>query len=173
MKSFAKKYSATTAGLTLLESMIGLAIFAIVIWAAMANYASASGSHNASQIAVEIQALRTSVRELYAGQPSYGTSEIITQIIASNRTPRTLTVNNGTITNSFGAAVQVIGNEGTFSLEYPALPKGLCLKTLTGPAANGWDTVKVQATSSPLPLSVSQAQGLCTGSVNVVIFTGT
>ncbi len=167
------KTMSKNAGLTLLESMIGLAIFAIVIWAAMANHSSATSSQSASQIAIEIQALRTSVRELYAGQPSYGSSEIITSIIASNRTPRTMAVADGTITNSFGSPVQIIGNDDSFTLEYPALSKPLCIATLIGPASNGWRSVQVGASNQiDLPVSPAQSMQHCSLATNTVIFTG-
>lgn len=161
------------AGLTLLESMIGLAIFAIVIWAAMANHSTASNSQNASQVAIEIQALRTSVREIFAGQSSYGSSEIITAIIASNRTPRTMAVANGIITNSFGSQVQILGNADSFTLEYPALPRSVCIATLIGPASNGWTSVQVGSSNQlTLPLSTAQSVQQCNLATNTVIFTG-
>lgn len=161
-------------GLTLLESMIALAIFAIVVWAAMANYTTAITSQNATQVAVEVQALRASVKELYAGQPNYGEGPdaVITSIIASNRVPRTMTVHAGTIRNSFGGMVEVEGHGAFFTLLYPDLPRSLCIRALTGTAANGWYSAELAGQVIPLPVNMPEAVAICASEGNNLIFTG-
>jgi prepilin-type N-terminal cleavage/methylation domain-containing protein len=186
MKSFAKKYSATTAGLTLLESMIALAIFAVVIWAAMANYTTASASQSSSQMATELQSLRASVKDLYSGQGNFGSASatyvaITASLIAANKVPSTLNkdATAGTLKTSTGGAVVIEGNTSDFAISYAGVPKAQCISAVTGAGANGWIDMKVGATTTAAAAAAgvakftpASAAAACNSATNGIIFRG-
>lgn len=174
------KSVAKTAGLTLLESMIALAIFAVVIWAAMANYTTANATQAASQMASELQSMRSSVKDLYSGQGSFGAvdatyADITSSMIAAKKVPSTLNQNTatGTMKTGTGGSVTIEGNNADFRITYNGVPKALCISALTGAGANGWLDIKANAKTAAAKFTPAAAATDCSSdTANVIIFRG-
>lgn len=169
-----------TAGLTLLESMIALAIFAVVIWAAMANYTTANTTQAASQMATELQSMRSSVKDLYSGQGSFGAvdatyADITSSMIAAKKVPSTLNQNTttGTMKTGTGGSVTIEGNNADFRITYNGVPKALCISALTGAGANGWLDIKANAATAAAKYTPAAAATACSSdTANAIIFRG-
>ncbi len=166
-----------SAGLTLLESMIALAIFAVVIWAAMANYTTASASQSSSQMATELQSLRASVKDLYSGQGNFGSVDttavdVTGALIAANKVPSTLNkATASTLKTSTGGAVEIKGTASDFTISYAGVPKAQCISALTGAGANGWIDMKA-GTVTAATFTPTTANTACATTSNTVIFRG-
>jgi prepilin-type N-terminal cleavage/methylation domain-containing protein len=171
-----------SAGLTLLESMIALSIFAVVIWAAMANYTSANATQAASQMATELQSLRANVKDLYSGQGNFGSADaakyepITASLIAAKKVPSTLNQNtkDGKLTTGTGGAVVIEGKDSDFTITYSGVPKALCISALTGAGANGWIDMKVNGDEKgAAKYTPSAAADACEEDTeNTIIFRG-
>ncbi len=169
-----------TAGLTLLESMIALAIFAVVIWAAMANYTTANATQSASQMAIELQSLRNSVKDLNSGQGGvFGDSsgvDMTAAIIGAQRVPSTLNI-AGTTTKTIktvnGGSVEIKGYVSDYTIQYSGIGKALCVSALTGPGANGWLDIKANAVAAAAKYTPAAAATACSSdTANTIIFRG-
>ncbi len=174
MKSFDKTSLVKSAGLTLLESMIALAIFAVVIWAAMANYTTANATQSASQMATELQALRSSVKDLYSGQGNFGSStatavDITGSMIAANKVPSTLNKASATsLKTSTGGAVVISGTSADFTISYSGVPKAQCISAITGAGANGWLDMKAGTAAAAASFTPAAANTACATGTTVV-----
>lgn len=176
------KSAAKFAGLTLLESMIALAIFAVVIWAAMANYTTANATQAASQMATELQSLRSSVKDLYSGQGNFGSADaavytdITASMIAANKVPSTLnrTGNPPTeLRTSIGGAVAIAGRAGDFTITYNGVPRAQCISAITGAGGNGWlDIAPNTATAAATFTPATAATACSNANANVIVFRG-
>lgn len=169
-----------TAGLTLLESMIALAIFAVVIWAAMANYTTANTTQAASQMATELQSMRSSVKDLYSGQGgSFGGAtadyvDITATLIAAGRVPSTLRIVGNTISTVNNGGVVIDGNNVDFRITYTGLTTPMCVSALTGTGANGWIDVQGNAVAAAARMTPAAAATSCAiaGAGNQARFRG-
>jgi prepilin-type N-terminal cleavage/methylation domain-containing protein len=168
-----------SAGLTLLESMIALSIFAVVIWAAMANYTSANATQAASQMATELQSLRASVKDLYSGQGNFGTDDadydpITASLIDAKKVPSTLQSTDGkTLKTGTGGSVDIQGNNSDFTITYDKVPKALCISALTGAGANGWLNMKGTTGNEAAKFTPAAATTACSHATeNKLIFRG-
>ncbi len=168
-----------SAGLTLLESMIALAIFAVVIWAAMANYTTANATQSASQMATELQALRSSVKDLYSGQGNFGSADttavVITgSMIAANKVPSTLNkdATAGTLKTSTGGAVVISGTSADFTISYSGVPKAQCISAITGAGANGWLDMKAGTVTAASFTPAAANTACASATANTVVFRG-
>jgi prepilin-type N-terminal cleavage/methylation domain-containing protein len=165
-----------SAGLTLLESMIALSIFAVVIWAAMANYTSANATQAASQMATELQSLRNSVKDLNSGQGGvFGNidgDDMNEAIIGAQRVPSTLNISGTTIKTVNGGEVKIMGYVSDYTIEYSGIGKALCVSALTGPGANGWLDIKANAATAAAKYTPSAADEACKASGNAIVFRG-
>jgi prepilin-type N-terminal cleavage/methylation domain-containing protein len=166
------------AGLTLLESMIALSIFAVVIWAAMANYTSANATQAASQMATELQSLRANVKDLYSGQGSFGAADatyvdITTSLIAAKKVPTTLNHADGkTLKTGTGGSVLIKGNASDFTITYKGVPEAQCISALTGAGANGWLDIKGNAIAAAEKYTPTEAAKSCAEKANEIVFRG-
>ena len=169
-----------SAGLTLLESMIALSIFAVVIWAAMANYTSANATQAASQMATELQSLRANVKDLYSGQGNFGAADatyadITASMIAAKKVPSTLNQNttDGTLKTGTGGSVVIEGKDSDFTITYDTVPKAQCISALTGAGANGWLDMKGTTGNAAAKFTPTTAATACSSdTANTLIFRG-
>ncbi len=177
-KSFKK--AAKFVGLTLLESMIALAIFAVVIWAAMANYSTANATQSASQMATELQSLRSSVKDLYSGQGNFGSADatyadITPSMIAANKVPSTLNkigTPPATLRTSTGGLVEIEGSASDFTITYNGVPKAQCISAITGAGGNGWLDMTA-GTVTAATFSPTAANTACaSATANTIVFRG-
>lgn len=160
MKKFNSVRGSKQAGMTLIEVMSSLAIFAIVVGGALALFGSASSSQASTQMTSDLNALRTNVKSLWYGQGSYGTASLNATLITSKKVPTTMTVASPNITNSFNGAVVVTGATTQFTISVAAIPVDVCTSLLA--TASGWNSVQVTGgtaqTAFPIAPDVAAAQ---------------
>lgn len=163
-------------GTSLLESLAYLGIAALVILGAVSMLSSASSSSMANRTVEQLISLRTGVKRLYMGQPSgYGVTagtNLESVIIAAKAYPTTLTVNSGTLYNTWGGSVDVQGYPDGFTITYNSVPKAECVSIISG--ADGWTSI-VQGTETAIttfPATPAAAQAACTSATaNSIAFS--
>lgn len=163
-------------GASLLEGIAYLGIAAIVVLGAVSLLTGAFGSAKANQTTEEVVAIRTAVRKLYIGQ-SYPVGSLVADLITANAIPNTLArgAAAGTLSNSWGGAVTVVGTATGFTVTYNAVPQDVCVNMVSG--ASGWTRIDQGGNNAItlFPATVANATTLCsvTGAAgNAVTFTG-
>src|SRR4051812_4498187 len=143
--------SVRQAGLTLIETLVSLSIFALVVGGALALFGSASASQSTTQFTSDLNALRASTKSLYFGQGGYGTTSLNDVLISGKKVPTTMT-SSGTapgraINHSLNGTVTVTGkNNAQFTVSVTNMPTEVCIGLAL---MNGWDSVQVGTTGTP------------------------
>jgi prepilin-type N-terminal cleavage/methylation domain-containing protein len=164
------------AGLTLIETLVSLSIFALVVGGALALFGSASASQNTTQFTSDLSALRAATKALYFGQGTYGTGSLGEVLINGRKVPSTMTVSGAApsrqINHSLNGSVTVTGATSQFTLSASNIPTEICIGLAS---MGGWDSVKVggQPVRIP-PVTPTQASTDCStgGTVQTLVFTG-
>lgn len=165
------------AGLTLIELMASLAVFALVVAGALSLYNSASASQNSTQMLQDVTALRAATQQIWQGQGSYGTSgtNLNDVLVTANRVPSTVKVDSSTtpdtLTHASDGTITIASNGSGFTMTLTDIEPELCVPMLTG--ATGWSSVQAGSASArtSFPISPNTATTDCsTGST--VVFTG-
>lgn len=182
MKQIQKQAMAVKqAGMTLMEVIASLAVMSIVVVGALSLYGSASSSQSATAMNQDVSAIRSALKELWAGQGTYGASgtNLNTVLKNANRIPTTMTSSaatppvithalNGTLTATAGATA------GQFVLTLTNIPTAVC--TALASAASSWLTLGAGATGVTmitLPATPATASTGCSATnANTMIFTG-
>jgi len=151
------------AGLTLIETLVSLAIFALVIAGAIVLFNSASTTQTTAQLASDLQGIRASVKALYYGQGTYGSSTNLNAVLVNGkRVPGSMTVTAGsppTINHSLNGTVTVTGNGANFTVALTNIPTAVCVGLMT---QQGWDTIQVgSAAARTVPVSPATASDDC------------
>lgn len=172
---FVRTRPAFQRGLTLIEVLVSLAVFALVVGGAIASFGSASNSQSTTQLAYDLNALRSSTKSLYFGQGGYGTASLNEVLINSKKVPTTMSI-TGTapsrvINHALNGTVAVTGATSSFTVTTTAMPTAVCIGLAT---MNGWDSVKVgTATARTPPVSPAQASTDCSAAATQdIVFTG-
>lgn len=111
------------AGLTLIESMAALAIFAVVVGGALALFGGASSSQISTQMTSDLSAIRSAVKSLYFGQGGYGTANLNAVLVNGKKVPTTMSVTAGTpptITHGLNGTVTATGASTNFTITVTA-----------------------------------------------------
>lgn len=174
MKVAKMSHHGPQSGMTILESLIALSIFAVVIWAAMANYTTILGSLGATRLYADIHSLRWSVIDLHRSQPSYGNLDMQTIIIDARRVPTTLSVTDGGFRALDGSLVEVGGAGDSFFIRLSQASRPVCIQLLGRISGDQWESVQLideasgvispAMPSSALPASQADLPAICTGS---------
>ena len=163
------------AGLTLIEIMMALVIFAVVVGGALAAFGGASSSQTTTQMTADLNAIRASTKSLYFGQGGYGTAAMTEVLINGKKIPTTMTISgtapNRVVTHSLNGGVVVTGANAQFTISAAAIPTAICIGLAT---MNGWDSVKVGANAVRTPpVSPATASTDCsTAATQTLVFTG-
>jgi len=163
------------AGLTLIETLVALVIFALVVGGALASFGGASSSQTTTQMRSDLNAIRASTKSLYFGQGGYGTLPMTEVLINGKKIPTTMTVSgsapNRVVTHSLNGALVVTGANAQFTVSAAAIPTDICIGLAT---MNGWDAVKVGANAARTPpVSPATASADCsTAATQTLVFTG-
>jgi prepilin-type N-terminal cleavage/methylation domain-containing protein len=163
------------AGLTLIETLVALVIFALVVGGALAAFGGASSSQTTTQMTADLSALRASTKALYFGQGGYGTASLGEVLINGKKVPSTFTITgtapNRVINHSLNGTVTVTGANSSFTVNATAIPTDICIGLVT---MNGWDSVKVgTAAARTPPISPATASTDCSASATpTIVFTG-
>ena len=162
------------AGLTLIESMAALSIFAVVVGGALALYGGASSSQTSTQMTSDLSAIRSAVKSLYFGRGGYGTANLNSVLVNGQKVPTTMSVTAGTpptITHGLNGTVTATGASTVFTLTVTEIPTDVCLNLLAG--TNGWNSVKVGAAAAitTFPITPDTASTQCAAAAtNTIIF---
>jgi prepilin-type N-terminal cleavage/methylation domain-containing protein len=160
------------AGLTLIESMAALAIFAVVVGGALALFGGASSSQISTQMTSDLSALRSAVKEVYMGQGGYGTANLNAVLVNGKKVPTTMTVTAGTpptITHSLNGTVTATGATTNFTLTVTDMPTDVCLNLIT--RSTGWTSVKVGSATAitAFPITPDTASTQCSAAATSTI----
>ncbi len=130
------------AGLTLIETLVALSIFALVVGGALALFGSASASQSTTQFTSDLNALRASTKSLYFGQGGYGTGSLGEVLINGKKVPTTMTITGSaptrTINHSLNGTITVTGVTTKFTVQATNIPTEVCIGLAS---MNGWDSV--------------------------------
>jgi hypothetical protein len=160
-------------GASLLEGIAYLGIAALVLIGAVALLNTAFSSSNSNQLNQELSSIQTATRKLFmTTQGDFGTADITAGLIGAGGFPQTLTTNAsaGTVTNVWGGAVTVTGVNADFTVQYTAVPKDVCINTLTA-TTSGWQSVTVGGTAVTLPATPTAANTACATTSNTIVWT--
>ena len=161
------------AGLTLIETLVALSIFALVVGGALALFGSASSSQNTTQFASDLNAIRAATKTLYFGQGGYGTAALNDVLANGKKVPTTMVLGTGSprpINHSLNGTITVTGKTARFTVTATNIPTDVCIGLAT---MNGWDSVAINGQAARVPpVSTSQASTDCAGATApTMVFT--
>lgn len=163
------------AGLTLIETLVALAIFALIVGGALSLFGSASSSQTTTQMTSDLSAIRAATKAVFLGQGGYGTASLDELLINGKKVPTTMAV-SGTpgsrvINHSQNGTVTVTGASTQFNVTVTNLSTDVCLGLV---GSSGWSNIKIGATSNTAPVSPATASAQCAASDPItVVFTST
>lgn len=164
------------AGLTLIEVLVSLAIFALVVGGALALFGGASSSQSATQLTSDINAIRASTKSLYFGQGGYGTASLNEVLINGKKIPTTMPVSgtapNRVINHPLNGTVTVTGATSQFTVTTTNIPTDVCIGMVSA-ANTAWQTVRVgTAAARTPPVNPTTASSDCAAAANqTIVFT--
>ena len=167
-----------SAGFTLLELTMSLAIIAVLIGGIVLFFSSASTSQKTSDLMSELANIQQAVHSMFSGQPNYST--ITTSVISdSQQIPAKWGGGTGALNDPFNGNVTITpagsiqggpATDGAFTVEMDNIPEAACVKIVTqdlGPSLIGV-AIGAAPTAVTGALTPIQAQAECVGqSVNV------
>ncbi len=162
------------AGLTLIETIVSLTIFALVVGGALALFGGASSSQASTQMLSDLNALRASTKAMYMGQGGYGTANLNSILVNGNKVPSTMSVTAGTpptISHSLNGTVVVQGASTNFTITTTSIPTDVCLSLLA--TSGGWNSVRVgsAAAITTFPITPDTASTACSAAAtNTIVF---
>lgn len=119
-------------GITLIETLLALAVGAVVVIGAIAFYISATSDNQQTAANRQLQAIVGNVRTLYSGQSTYA-GLTNTLAISARAVPAEMVNGTGGLTNPWKGVV-TLGASATgdfFTIQYAGVPKDACVKTLS------------------------------------------
>ena len=170
------------AGLTLTELMVSLAVAGLLVGGAVMFARSAGDQQSSNQHTSEAVGFRSAMRSLFNGQGNFGstTATYASQnatLVSAGKVPATLSASGSTITNSWGGAVDVMGNNANFYLSTASVPKTVCIDLVSQAIQAGWNGVGVGGaypgtSSSTTIVSPATAATYCSAAANTIYLTG-
>lgn len=142
------------AGLTLVEVIVGLVIFALIVGGALSLYNSANSSQSSTQLSRDIQALRVAVKSVYGiGQGSFGTTNMNNVLVTANKVPATMNVDTSTtpntITHALNGTVNIVGATTTFTITTTNISSDVCTTLMS--TGQGWTSIKAGSAAARTP----------------------
>lgn len=158
-------------GASLLEAIAYLGIAAIVVIGAVALLNGAFSSAGTNELAEQVNAIQSGVKKLYMGQTGGYTGISNSVLSAAGVFPSTIPASGANATNNWGGTVTVAGTAGTFTIDYTAVPKAVCINAVS--AGGSWTAISVGGASNPLtlPVTPTAAQAACTSDSNEIVWT--
>ena len=146
-------------GLTLIETLVSLAIFALVVGGALALFGSASSSQTTTQMTSDLSAIRAATKSLFFGQGGYGAVSLNEVLINGKKVPSTMPITGvapaRVINHSQNGTVTVTGGNTQFTVALTNVSTDVCIGIAS---ANGWSSLQIGATNNPvLPISPATA----------------
>jgi prepilin-type N-terminal cleavage/methylation domain-containing protein len=163
------------AGLTLIEVLVSLSIFALVVGAALALYGSAGSSQTTTQMNAQLAGIRAATKSLYFGQGGYGTSSLGEVLINGKKIPTSMpitgTAPSRVINHSQAGTVTITGATSNFTITSTNISTDVCIGLA---ASTGWTGIKIgaAAVNTTFPISPSTASTQCVATDPItIIFT--
>ena len=125
-----------SAGFSLLELLLVVAVGAILILAGLGAYRLVSEGSNTNRATQQLNTLKQQTQQAFAGQGAYGTATL-TSLVATldnmKALPSDMAVSGTTIRNAFGTATTITTGAtaatlNTFIVTFPAVPVSSCIK---------------------------------------------
>lgn len=161
-------------GLSLIEAIAWLGLFAIVIVGALALYASANSSQKSTQMVSDMASIREGVRQMQAGG-GYGTAVLNDVLTRTKRLPSTMSINStttpDTITHSMNGTVTVTGQTSQFTISATNIPQDVCIAAVSAAGGSGWAGISVNGTAVTMPTTMAAASTACSAATNTVLYT--
>lgn len=163
------------AGLTLIETLVSLSIFALVVGGALALFGSAAASQTTTQFTSDLNALRAATKALYFGQGTYGGGSLTEVLINGKKVPSTMVLSGAAptrvINHSLNGTIAVAGSTSQFTVTATNIPTEICIG-LAGMA--GWDSIRIGANQRTSPVPPAQASADCSagGTIQNMVFIG-
>jgi len=160
------------AGLTLIETLVALAIFGLVVAGALALFGSASSSQTTTQMKSDLSAIRAATKSLFFGQGGYGTASLGEVLINGNKVPTTMPI-SGTaptrvINHSQNGTVTVTGDTSQYTVAVTNISTDVCVGLV---GASGWSSIKIGAgtaiTSFPIAPTTASTQCAATNPITI------
>ncbi|MDY7573514.1 type 4 pilus major pilin [Actimicrobium sp. CCI2.3] len=160
-------------GASLLEAIAYLGIAAVVILGAVSMLNSAFNSAQANRVTEQLISIRTGVKKLFMGRVgNYGTVDFTAAAVNAGIFPSTIATSSttGSATNDWSGAVKIVGNTGTFTISYEAVPRDICIAAISG--ATGWTEIAVGTDAgskiNTFPVSPVAANTACNAASNTI-----
>ncbi len=118
-------------GFSLLELLLVVAVGAVLILAGLGAYRLVSENNNTNQATRLLTTLKQQIQQAYQGQSSYGTDNLIDNLVSLRALPSDLgTTGTGDTMQAKGpfGPVLLTGVNQTFSIELDNVPKGACVR---------------------------------------------
>jgi len=162
-------------GLTLIELIASLTVFALVVGGALALFSSSSSSQASIQMTSDLTAIRAATRGLYYGKGGYGTGNLNAVLVNGNKVPTTMTVTAGTpptISHGLGGAVTIAGASTAFNITVTAVPTDVCMSVLT--SSTGWNSITVGSGTAitAFPVQPDAASTACSAAATQTVVFG-
>lgn len=156
-------------GITLIEVMVSLSIFALIIGGALSLFGSASASQTTSQMKSDLSAIRVAVKSLYFGQGGYGVANLNSTLISANKVPATMPVAGAVINHSQNGTVTVTGATSQYTVAVTNISTDVCIGLVSG--TNGWVNLKIGAAAviNTFPIAPSLAATQCAATDPIAI----
>ena len=164
-------------GISLIEVMVSLSIFALVVGGALSIFSGASASQTTTQMKSDISAIRSSVKGILYSQGNYGTSNIGLILIDSQKMPSSMTT-TGTgssrlINHTQGGTVTVTGATTQYTLAITHITNDVCIGMVVGSSTN---LVSVQINTgtaiTSFPVTPDTAAAQCNAdAANAITYT--
>lgn len=132
MKSFAR---IKTAGFSLLELLLVVAVGAVLILAGLGAYRLVNENNNANQSSRSLMTLKQQIQQSFTGQANYGTAN--TNLIDDLNNLRAIppeiivtgTGNGAAAKGTFGAVTMAVGSTNTtFTIGFAGVPRNACVR---------------------------------------------
>ena len=156
------------AGASLIEALLFLLIVALVAIGVFAIYSNGASTTKVQNENRYIQAVAAAVKQMYASNPNYGTSDITATLVSTSNAPAPMIVGTG-LKNSWGGAVTVTGATTGFTISYAGVPMKECIQ-LSQISINP-TAISNNGTAQTLPLTTTAATTACSTASNAIIWT--
>lgn len=148
------------AGITLMEVIGSLLVMGLVVAGALSLFGSADSSQKGNQMLADVNAIRSAVKGMYAGQGGYGATGLNSVLISSKKIPSSMTTSGTTITHSMNGTLTVTGATSSFSIAITNVPTDVCVQLVSN-ATSGWTSIQVGTATAftTFPVSPATAAG--------------
>lgn len=165
------------AGLTLIETLVALAIFALVVGGALALFGSAGSSQTTTQMNSDLNAVRAATKSLFYGQGGYGTVSLGEILINGKKVPSTMPISGvapaRVINHSQNGVVTVTGATANFTVNVTNISSDVCIGMVAG---SSWSSIKIgaAAANTAFPISPATASTQCAATDPIaILYTST